>query len=434
VEWLGHIPVHRRVRKIKNTTHLKGRVGWKGLTSEEYLEEGFAYLVTGTDFSSKFILWHDCHCVDQSRYDDDPFIQLENGDLLITKDGTIGKLALVCDLDKPACLNSGIFLIRPTNSYITSFLFWLLSSEPFRVFCDLLSVGSTIQHLYQNVFERFIFPVPSIFEQENIVHFLDRETGKIDELVAEQRRLIELLKEQRQAVISHGVTKGLNPDTPMKPSGIEWLGDVPAHWRNLPLKSISSHNDDVLDENTDPDYEIGYVDIGSVDGVNGISTIETFLFSSAPSRARRRVRYGDVIISTVRTYLRAIARISNPEENLIVSTGFVVIRSGFDLDPVFAGYSLSSNHFIEKVIARSTGESYPAINAKDLVSIHVALPPLEEQILITRFLDRETGRIDELMAEAECAISLLQKRRAALFSAAANGQIDVRSLGERGVA
>src|ERR1051325_9740954 len=116
-------------------------------------------------------------------------------------------------------------------------------------------------------------------------------------------------------------------------SGVEWLGEVPEHWRTVPLKAVATHNDDVLDENTPSDYEIVYVDISSVDGINGITVKEMMPFANAPSRARRRVRAGDVIISTVRTYLRAIACIRNPEENLIASTGFAVIRPRNELVP-----------------------------------------------------------------------------------------------------
>ena len=111
-----------------------------------------------------------------------------------------------------------------------------------------------------------------------------------------------------------------------KDSGIEWLGKVPEHWIDLPLKSVTTHNDDALDENISGDYEILYVDISSVDFIDGISLKETMLFSMAPSRARRCVKHGDVIVSTVRTYLRTIARIYKPEDNLVVSTGFCVVR------------------------------------------------------------------------------------------------------------
>jgi type I restriction enzyme S subunit len=206
ISWLGELPETWHMRRVKDTAYVKGRVGWKGLTSDEYLEEGYSYLVTGTDFKYKYIDWNECHCVNQFRYEDDPYIQLKNDDLLITKDGTIGKLALIQNLHKPACLNSGIFLVRPLKDFITEYMYWILSSEIFNIFCDLNSYGSTIQHLYQNVFERFIFPAPPIDVQREISLFLNTETAKIDLLLNEAYSLILLLNERRSALISAAVT------------------------------------------------------------------------------------------------------------------------------------------------------------------------------------------------------------------------------------
>ena len=201
-----------------------------------------------------------------------------------------------------------------------------------------------------------------------------------------------------------------------KPSGVEWLGDVPEHWDVSPLKAVATHNDEVLDESTDPEQEILYVDISSVDGVSGISVKEPMPFANAPSRARRRVRDGDVIVSTVRTYLKAIARICDPESNLIASTGFAVIRPRNTLVPHFLGHLISASFFIEQVIARSTGVSYPAINASELVAIPVLVPNKDEQTAIAAFLDRETGKIDELVAEQRLLIELLKEKRQAVIS------------------
>ena len=201
-----------------------------------------------------------------------------------------------------------------------------------------------------------------------------------------------------------------------KDSGVEWLGKVPAHWKTAPLKSVSTHNDEVLDERTAPDAEIVYVDISSVDAVNGIKTKEGMLFSAAPSRARRRVKHGDVIVSTVRTYLKAIAKISDPEENLIVSTGFAVIRPRGELMPDFLGHLVAAGFFVEQVIAHSTGVSYPAINASELVAILVPVPPFSEQTQIAAFLDRETAKIDGLVAEQRRLMALLKEKRQAVIS------------------
>jgi type I restriction enzyme S subunit len=201
-----------------------------------------------------------------------------------------------------------------------------------------------------------------------------------------------------------------------KPSGVEWLGDVPEHWRTVPLKAVATHNNEVLDESTPPDAEIVYVDISGVDGVNGITNKEPMLFADAPSRARRRVRHGDVIVSTVRTYLRAIACVRDPEENLVVSTGFAVVRPREDLVSDFVGHVLSAAYFVEQVIARSTGVSYPAINASDLVAIPVLVPPKSEQTAIASFLDRETAKIDGLVGEQRRLIELLKEKRKAVIS------------------
>ena len=201
-----------------------------------------------------------------------------------------------------------------------------------------------------------------------------------------------------------------------KDSGVEWLGEVPEHWGTTPLKAVASYNDDVVDEGTPPDDEIIYVDISSVDALNGISAQESMRFADAPSRARRRVRDGDVIVSTVRTYLKAIACIREPEANLIVSTGFAVIRPRPGLVPGFAGYLLSASYFVEQVIAWSTGVSYPAINASVLVGISVAISPLAEQVHIAAFLDRETAKIDALVAEQQRLIELLKEKRQAVIS------------------
>jgi type I restriction enzyme S subunit len=201
-----------------------------------------------------------------------------------------------------------------------------------------------------------------------------------------------------------------------KDSGVEWLGEVPGHWVDLPLKAVASHNDDVLDERTKDDYEILYVDISSVNLVAGISSKEAMPFFAAPSRARRRVKHGDVIVSTVRTYLRAIARICEPEDNLIVSTGFAVVRPSDRIFHEFLGYLLSSSFFVDAVISHSVGVSYPAINASDLVAIKVPLPPISEQHTIADFLDRETAKIDALIAEQQRLIELLKEKRQAVIS------------------
>jgi type I restriction enzyme S subunit len=201
-----------------------------------------------------------------------------------------------------------------------------------------------------------------------------------------------------------------------KNSGVEWLGDVPSHWRAKQLKFMCSFNDEVLTEMVGSDYEIEYIDIGSVSASAGVMKTEKMSFCKAPSRARRIVRDGDVIISTVRTYLEAIAPIDNPPNNLIVSTGFAVIRPNYQLFKGYAAYCLRANGFIKEVVAESVGVSYPAINATDLVNIKVPALPYEEQTQIANFLDHETAKIDTLIDKQQQLIKLLKEKRQAVIS------------------
>jgi type I restriction enzyme S subunit len=185
------------------------------------------------------------------------------------------------------------------------------------------------------------------------------------------------------------------------------------------LKYIATINDESLTESTDADYELQYIDIGNVDSYGNVHDIVNYKFEAAPSRARRIVRDGDIIVSTVRTYLQAIASIENSPENLIVSTGFAVVRPFSTVfDPRFCKYALREKHFLWEIESRSTGVSYPAINASELADIRLSLPSVETQRLIADYLDRETARIDALVAEKEKMLALLEEKRSALISRA----------------
>jgi len=182
----------------------------------------------------------------------------------------------------------------------------------------------------------------------------------------------------------------------------------------VPLKYLVAINPEVLPEDTDPDLEIRYVDIGSVGRGMMLDSPEVMTFGVAPSRARRVVRLGDVIISTVRTYLRAVLPIGQNEDGLVVSTGFAVIRPRI-LDRGYATWLMQSDLLVEEVVARSVGVSYPAINAPELGTIRVPVPSIPHQRAIAAFLDRETTAIGAMMSNQRRLVSLLNERIDALI-------------------
>lgn len=201
----------------------------------------------------------------------------------------------------------------------------------------------------------------------------------------------------------------------MKPSGIDWIGDVPEGWGVVPIKYLTSCNDEVLPENTDSYYEFDYVEIGDVKYESGIGSVERIIFGDAPSRARRVVRAGDVIISTVRTYLKAVASIEEFEFPLIVSTGFAVLRA-IDVYYRYLYYAMLSKDFQSQVTLYSKGVSYPAITSNSLLHIPMRVPPLDEQKRIAAKLDRLCGRVDELAENIKGEIAALQEYRKSLIT------------------
>ena len=350
---------------------------------------------------------------------------VRQGDVIISTVRTYLKaIARIEPTDANLIVSTGFAVIRP-RKVDDGFVAYALSSPYFVDRVVAHSVGVSYPAINTSELACLDIVFPPLPEQQAIAAFLDRKTAKIDALVSRKKRLIELLQEKRAALITRAVTRGLDSNAPLKDSGVEWLREIPAHWEVKRLKYLSTVNDEALPETTDPDMEFTYVDIGNVDSVRGITGTEDLVFEDAPSRARRVVRQGDVIISTVRTYLKAITRIEPTDANLIVSTGFAVLRPR-ELDSGFAAYALSSPYFVDRVVAHSVGVSYPAINTSELACLDIAFPPLPEQQATAAFLDRETAKLDGLVAKVREAIQRLKELRTALISAAVTGRIDVR--------
>ncbi len=205
-----------------------------------------------------------------------------------------------------------------------------------------------------------------------------------------------------------------------------WLDAISSVWVAKPLKYVARINRAALAETTSPGTMIRYIDISSVSSLGEVTKIETMAFGSAPSRARRVVRHGDTIVSTVRTYLRAVAPVPAEDEGLVASTGFAVVTPGPNLDEPFLSYWLRGNNFVDEVCARSVGVSYPATNASEVGAIPVPLPSLPTQKAIADFLDCKTAAIDALVEKKQKLLDLLAEKRAALINQAVTKGLDPR--------
>lgn len=287
--------------------------------------------------------------------------------------------------------------------------------------------GTTRQILGRDDFKDILILLPPASEQKTIAVYLDRKTAQIDDLIAKKERMIELLKEEQTAIINQAVTEGLDSKAEMKDSGIEWVGKLPKHWHLKKLKYVSRVNGVALTEITDESYEFHYIDISNVGIEDGFNIGEKISFGNSPSRARRVVQKGDTIVSTVRTYLKAIAYFEDKVKDVIVSTGFAVISQNKTFIPKYLYYVLRSERFIDRVCALSVGVSYPAINSRELSDIAVWYPDdIEEQNKIVKYLDCVVVKTKTVIARLQSEIGYLKEFRTALISEVVTGKIDVR--------
>jgi len=220
------------------------------------------------------------------------------------------------------------------------------------------------------------------------------------------------------------VNQQLEPYSKCKPSGISWLGNVPEHWNLKKAKYVCRFSPDILPEETDSKLPIKYIDISAVGSNGKIGEVQEFNFEDAPSRARKKVTSNDTILSTVRTYLKAIGFIDATYEGHIASTGFSVIRPGGQHVPRFLFHWLRSEPFVQAVCAWSKGVGYPGITEEDLSALPVVLVPLPEQRNIAEFLDHTTAKLDELIAQKQRLIELLKEKRQALITQAVTKGLD----------
>lgn len=321
-------------------------------------------------------------------------------------------------------------VVKPYDEANSSYYSYLFRTAAYMQEVNKFSRGIVADRnrLYWESFKQMPSLVPPRPEQDQIVAYLRAQDAHIARFIKTKRDLIKLLTEQKLRIIDHAVTRGLDSSVALKASGIEWLGEVPEHWEVKPLKRWVRLNARTLGQKTRTDFEFRYVDIGSVQTGRLVKEPERIRFEAAPSRARRVLRRGDTIISTVRTYLKAIWYVGEDADDLIASTGFAVLTPGSGVEPEYLGYVIQSSPFVNRVTANSIGIAYPAIAETVLGRFPVALPPtVDEQQAIVAHIKTESAPLDDAIARTEEEIKLIREYRDRLIADVVTGQVDVRS-------
>jgi len=431
VEWLGEVPEHWEVEPFKRQIERNDGGVWGD--DPDGLDDTIVLRSTEQTVDGRWQL--DDPAPRKLSASDITGSLLVEGDLLLTKSSGsslhIGKTTLVTpDIAAMRCCYSNFMQrIRTRSSFLPKLAWHVLNNDLARRQFDLLSNSTTgLANLNGTMIGQIVVPVPPLADQTRIAAFLDAETAKIDELVAEQRRLTDLLKEKRQAVISHAVTKGLNPNAPMKSSGLEWLGDVPEHWEVMKMKWVaemeSGHTPDkkvaVYWENGDIPW-VSLNDTGFLKDNDYISDTAYTVSQLGIDNSSARLLPARVVVFSRDATIGRCAITTRP---MAVSQHFIAWVCGQSIIPEFLLLRLRS--MTRELDRLTTGATLKTIGMPDVRTIVTPVPPLEEQRAIIDWVSKETVKIDTLTAEAQRAIDLLHERRTALISAAVTGQIDVR--------
>lgn len=320
-------------------------------------------------------------------------------------------------------------VVRPFEEANSNYYSYLFRTDAYMREVNKFSRGIVADRnrLYWGDFKQMPSLMPPLGEQEQIVAYLQAQDAHVARFIKAKRELIGLLTEQKLRIIDRAVTRGLASNAALRPSGIEWLGDVPAHWLVKPLKRWVRLNTSTLGEKTSPAFEFRYLDIGSVKTGRLTKELERLRFENAPSRARRVVRRGDTVISTVRTYLKAIWYVNEDADDLIASTGFAVLTPGRGVEPEYLGYVIQSSGFVNRVNANSIGIAYPAIAETVLGRFPVVMPStIKEQQEIVAHIKAESAHLDLAIEQAVTEIKLIREYRERQIVDLVTGQVDVR--------
>ena len=430
VEWIGEIPSGWESKRLQYISEIENSGVWG---EDEPFEESIPLPIPTTAQLTIEGDWiYDEMSIRYLTKSELEKYRCLEGDIVVVKSSgsstniITGKCGYINpDDSKRFGFSNFLLRVRP-NGLDSKLTYYFLQSNITKQRIERMVSSTTYPNLKVDEYVKSILFVPPLPAQQQIVTFLDHKTQLIDELIEKTGQKIALLKEKRTSLINHCVTKGLNPNVQMKDSGVDWIGEIPSHWEVKPLKYVSTHNQFTLSNNTDPDYELDYIEISDVNSDGIILNKTHYRFEDSPSRCRRILRKNDVFISTVRTYLKSIGFVQDEANDLICSTGFCVISTDKEMNPKLLFYTMRSNWFISNVISLSEGVSYPSIQSNKIVETKAVVPPQTEQMELVSYLDEESFEFKNLIEKETQRIELLKEYRQSLISEVVTGKIDVR--------
>ncbi|OGA81270.1 MAG: hypothetical protein A2711_10890 [Burkholderiales bacterium RIFCSPHIGHO2_01_FULL_63_240] len=429
VDWLGNVPSHWHVTPLKYMVEMRSG-GTPDKANTTYWDGGIPW-ASAKDLKVSNLYDTADHISDEAVSSGASSLIPAGSVLVVVRGMILARTFPVVTAKVPMAINQDLKAVIPNAGLQPNFLAWMLRGAEAESLSRLDEAGHGTKALRMDAWGSMDLPCPPLDEQHAIAEFLDYETAKIDALVAEQEQLITLLKEKRQAVISHAVTKGLDPSVPMKDSGVEWLGAVPAHWEVTSLKrqwtaTDCKHVTAEFVEDGIPLASIREVQSRWVELADAKRTTEHFY--ELLIEGGRDPRPGDLIFSRNAT-VGEVAQVPVDHPPFAMGQDVVLLRRIDPESPAdFLQLVIRSTVVTEQLAVCMIGSTFKRINVEEIRSLVIAFPPTDEQQKISNYLIAQAEQFDHLIEEAVLSIELLRERRSALISAAVTGQIDVRGL------
>ena len=422
VEWLEQVPKEWDVIKIKHLSSVKRGASPRPIDDPKYFDEDgeYAWVRIADVSASDIYLLKTTQTM--SELGSSLSVKLEPNELFLSIAGTVGK---PCINKIKACIHDG-FVYFPDLKIPNKYLFYVFAGE--QAYKGLGKMGTQLNLNTDTVGDIKIALPKSVVDIQQVINYLDHETAKIDTLIVKQEKLIELLKEKRQAVISHAVTKGLNPNVPMKDSGVEWLGQVPEHWEMAPVRRyLLEHRQGYYTTEAYVDEGLKLLRITDLRDLGGINISNCPMVNESDTSHLFKLRKGDVVFARTGG-AGAFGVITQDYENLIYASYLIRFRFMNKIfEPNYLRFLFQSDSFQLSVKQNIHGGVNQNIHAEDIKNTVVCAPSLSEQKKIVEYLDHQCLLFENLINKAIDSVGLMQERRTALISAAVTGKIDVRN-------
>ena len=424
IEWLGEIPAHWKLAPLKAVCSCFGRIGFRGYTQEDLVDEGEgAITLSPTNIIDSKLTLKKCSYISWNKYYESPEIMLFKGDIVFVKTASVGKCAIY-DSDEKATVNPQFVVLKDIKCD-RKFLFYTLISSVIQSPLALSNFGSVIGTITQKQLLSYKVCIPPLDEQQRIATFLDGECARIDSVIEKTRVSVEEYKKLKQALITRAVIKGIRPNRPMKQSGVEWLGDIPDGWDCRKLKTFS----DVISKGATPkdlvneindDHCIRYIKSENIVDNRLIDKPEFGIRLDTHEKELKRSQLSErdilFVIAGASIGKTAIMRQELVPSNTNQATSFIRIKAKYIQSQKFIWYALQSDIVKKYISLYAVQSAQPNLSMADLGDMKIPIPPLEEQKEIAQYLDEKTAAIDSLVAKKnQLAEELTSLKKSLIF-------------------